>query len=268
MTDQNARAPVPEVHHAPLRGQRAAVTGGASGIGRATALALAEAGAEVAVLDVDREGAEVTCREVAACGGVAFPVLMSVTDPGSVAHAFSSLEESWGALDILVNNAGVSGNRAALDIDDEEWRRVMGVNLDGVFYCSRAAGRGMVERGCGSIVNLGSIYSLVAAPHRLTYCASKAAVAMLTKTLAIEWAAFGVRVNCVAPGYVETPLLHALSQQGRIDMPALRRRTPQQRLGTPQDIAQAVVYLCEPRSAHITGQVLSVDGGWSAYGYL
>jgi NAD(P)-dependent dehydrogenase (short-subunit alcohol dehydrogenase family) len=252
----------------PLAGLRAALTGGATGIGRATALALATSGAEVAILDIDQSAAETTCREVERAGGVAFAIYASVADAASVEKAFALLDERWGGLDLLINNAGVSGNRASLEIDDDEWRRVMGINLDGVFYCSRAAGRRMLSRGRGAIVNLGSIYSVVAAPQRLTYCASKAAVAMLTKTLAIEWAAQGVRVNCVAPGYVNTPLLEALDAEGRIDLKALERRTPQQRLGTPEDIAQAVVYLCEPRSAHITGQVLAVDGGWSAYGYL
>ncbi|MEJ8815269.1 SDR family NAD(P)-dependent oxidoreductase [Variovorax ureilyticus] len=252
----------------PLAGQRAVLTGGASGIGQATVLALAAAGAEVAVLDIDTAGAEATCEEVRGLGGRAFTVQASVTDPGSVEKAFEDLDRIWGCVDLLINNAGVSGNRAALEIDDAEWRRCMAVNLDGVFYCSRAAGKRMVERGQGAIVNLGSIYSLVAAPQRLTYCASKAAVAMLTKTLAIEWASHGVRVNCVAPGYVNTPLLQSLDSEGRVDLAAIQRRTPQQRLGTPQDMAQAVVYLCEPRSAHITGQVLAVDGGWSSYGYL
>lgn len=260
--------PAPKALPTPLAGQRAVLTGGASGIGHATVLALAAAGAEVAILDVDDDGAKATCREVEAAGGRAFAVQASVADPRSVEAAFEVIDRTWGAVDLLVNNAGVSGNLAALDIGDDEWRRVMGVNLDGVFFCCRAAGRRMVGHGRGSIVNIGSIYSLVAAPGRLSYCASKAAVAMLTKTLAIEWAAHGVRVNCVAPGYVNTPLLRALDAQGRVDLAALERRTPQGRLGTPEDIAQAVVYLCEPRSAHVTGQVIAVDGGWSAYGYL
>lgn len=251
-----------------LAGLRAVLTGGATGIGRATALALAAAGAEVAILDIDLPGAESTCREIEDKAGTAFTIATSVSDAASVDSAFSALEARWGKIDLLVNNAGVSGNRAALEIDDAEWQRVMGINLDGVFFCARAAGRRMVERGQGAIVNVGSIYSLVAAPERLSYCVSKAAVAMLTKTLAIEWASKGVRVNCVAPGYVQTPLLDALDAAGRLDLAALVRRTPQQRLGTPEDIAQAVVYLCEPRSAHITGQVLAVDGGWSTYGYI
>ncbi|GAA4356899.1 SDR family NAD(P)-dependent oxidoreductase [Variovorax defluvii] len=251
-----------------LAGLRAVLTGGATGIGRATALALADAGAEVAILDIDVQSAELTCRQIADKGGTAFTIAASVSDSASVDAAFSTLDARWGRLDLLVNNAGVSGNRAALEIDDTEWQRVMGINLNGVFFCARAAGRRMVARGQGAIVNVGSIYSLVAAPERLSYCVSKAAVAMLTKTLAIEWASKGVRVNCVAPGYVQTPLLEALDSEGRIDLAALRQRTPQQRLGTPEDIAQSVVYLCEPRGAHITGQVLAVDGGWSAYGYI
>jgi NAD(P)-dependent dehydrogenase (short-subunit alcohol dehydrogenase family) len=126
----------------------------------------------------------------------------------------------------------------------------------------------MIAQRSGSIVNLGSIYSIVAAPNRLSYCATKAAVAMMTRCLAIEWAEHGVRVNAIAPGYVRTALIEALVLEKRIDIQALEQRTPQKRLARPEEIADAVLYLCEPRSAHITGQVLAVDGGWSAYGYL
>lgn len=252
----------------PLDGLRAVLSGGATGIGRATAIALSAAGARVAILDVDREGAEDTCRAIRDAGGQALAIEASVADSGSVERAFASLDRLWEGVDLLVNNAGVSGNRAALEIDDDEWRRIMSINLDGVFYCARAAGKRMVPRRKGAIVNVGSIYSLVAAPERASYCASKAAVAMLTRALAIEWAARGVRVNGVAPGYVDTPLLQSLAAQGRVDLASLARRTPQGRLTTPEDVAQAIVYLCEPRAAHITGQVIAVDGGWTSYGYL
>jgi NAD(P)-dependent dehydrogenase (short-subunit alcohol dehydrogenase family) len=132
-----------------------------------------------------------SCGEIVAKGGAAFGVAASVSDSGSVDSAFKVPDARSGRVDLLINNPGVSGNRASLEIDDDEWRRVMGINLDGVFYCSRAGGKRMGERGQGAIVNLSSIYSVVAAPERLTYCASKAVVAMLTKTLVIEWAAKG-----------------------------------------------------------------------------
>ena len=251
-----------------LEGLRALVTGGGSGIGRATSIALARAGAEVAVFDIDDQGSEITCASIAEQGGKAFLVHGSVTDSRDVARVFRELDARWEGLDILVNNAGVSGNRSTLEMSDDDWRRTISINQDGVFFCCREAGRRMANQKGGSIVNLGSIYSIVAAPNRLSYCASKAAVAMMTKCLAIEWAEHGIRVNGVAPGYVKTALLEALAHGGQIDMAALERRTPQKRLALPEEIADAVLYLCEPRASHITGQMLAVDGGWSAYGYI
>jgi NAD(P)-dependent dehydrogenase (short-subunit alcohol dehydrogenase family) len=251
-----------------LEGLRALVTGGGSGIGRETCLALARAGAEVAIVDIDVQGSEATCTSIVEQGGKAFLLQGSVSDSRDVARAFGELDARWDRLDILVNNAGVSGNKSTLEMSDDDWRRTISINQDGVFYCCREAGRRMLKQQGGSIVNLGSIYSIVAAPNRLSYCASKAAVAMMTKCLAIEWAEHGIRVNGVAPGYVKTALLEELARSGRIDMAALERRTPQKRLALPEEIADAVLYLCEPRTNHITGQMLAVDGGWSAYGYI
>jgi NAD(P)-dependent dehydrogenase (short-subunit alcohol dehydrogenase family) len=251
-----------------MEGKTAIVTGGGSGIGRAACQALAKAGVEVAVWDVSLDHANETVELIVAAGGNGFAVIGSVADSTQVANCFAEIDRRWQQIDILVNNAGVSGNRPTLELSDEEWKRGIGINLDGVFFCSREAGRRMKRTGGGRIVNLGSIYSVVAAPNRLSYCASKAGVAMLTKSLAIEWAALNINVNCVAPGYVDTPLLHELSADGRIDYAALKKRTPQNRLAQPEEIADAIVYFCEPRTAHVTGQVFCVDGGWSAYGYL
>jgi NAD(P)-dependent dehydrogenase (short-subunit alcohol dehydrogenase family) len=144
----------------------------------------------------------------------------------------------------------------------------MDVNLNGVFHCSQEAGRRMVPQKSGCIVNVGSIYSVVAAPNRLTYCASKAAVAMITKSLAIEWAAFGVRVNAVACGYIDTEMTAALVKAGRFDIATVAKRTPLGRLGTPEEVADAVHYLVSDHAAYVTGHVLGVDGGWAAYGYI
>ena len=251
-----------------LESKRAVVTGAGGGIGRATAIALAEAGAHVAVFDVRRDAAEETCSLIEGKGGRALPLVGSVADSASVKRCFVEHDERCGGVDILVNNAGVSGNRPALDLSDEEWHRTVSINLDGVFFCCREAGRRMRDAGGGSIVNIGSIYALVAAPNRLQYCATKAAVEMLTRTLAIEWASFGIRVNGIAPGYVATPLLQELALAGKVNLEAIKRRTPQGRLGLVEEIADAILYLCEPRSGYVTGQMLAVDGGWSAYGYI
>lgn len=251
-----------------LKGRRAVVTGAGSGIGRATALALHRSGAAVAVLDIDAQGAEKTVAEIRSEAGTAHAISASVADSSAVARGFAEVDRLLGGVDILINNAGVSGNRPALEIDDAEWRNVVGVNLDGVFYCSREAGRRMTRQRSGTIVNVGSIYAFSAGPNRLSYCATKAAVEMMTRVLAVEWASHGIRVNGVAPGYVQSPFIEMLAAEGRVDMDALRRRTPQGRFATNEEIADAILYLCEPRAAHITGHMLPVDGGWTAYGYV
>lgn len=248
--------------------RRALVTGGAAGIGLATARALAAEGARLALLDIDAPRLDETAGELRGTGAEVHALAASVADPDAVRAAFAELDSRWGGLDILVNNAGVIGKRAALDLTDEAWSRVMRINLDGVFYCAREAGRRMVAQGSGAIVNLGSIYSLVAAPERLAYCASKAAVAAMTKVLAIEWAAHGVRVNAVAPGYVETDLIAAAVRAGEIDTVPLARRTPVGRLARPDEIARAILFLLDPANAYVTGHMLAVDGGWTAYGYV
>ncbi|MBL7235606.1 MAG: SDR family oxidoreductase [Komagataeibacter hansenii] len=252
----------------PLSGSTALVTGAGSGIGRETAIALANAGAAILVNDVSGDAARATCAIIGKTGGQATPYVASVADPDAVRALFEIFDDEGKIPDILVNNAGISGNGPTLDLTDESWLRVVGINLNGAFFCSREAARRMSATRKGTIVNIGSIYSIVAAPQRLSYCTTKAAIAMMTKCLALEWADAGIRVNCVAPGYVDSALTRELAAAGRLDMAALERRTPQHRLGKASEIADAVLYLCEPRSAHITGHVLSVDGGWTANGYL
>ena len=180
---------------------------------------------------------------------------------------FARMDELIGPASILVNNAGVGGNKPTLELSNEDWKRNISINLDGVFYCCREAGSRMKDAGGGAIVNIGSIYALVAPPNRLHYCAPKAAVEMMTRALAVEWAQYGIRVNGVAPGYVRTQLLEQLVEQGRVDLAAIEKRTPLGRLGTVDEIADAVLYLCDPRSSYITGHMLPVDGGWTSYGY-
>lgn len=251
-----------------LKSKRAVITGAGGGIGRATALALHRCGAVIAVLDIDTAAAEQTVAAVRSEAGTAHAITASVADSGAVARGFAEVDRLLGGVDILINNAGVSGNKPALEIEDAEWRNVVGVNLDGTFYCSREAGRRMQRQRSGTIVNVGSIYALSAAPNRLSYCATKASVEMMTRVLAVEWAAHGIRVNGVAPGYVQSPFIEKLAAEGRVDLGALKRRTPQGRFATNEEIADAILYLCEPRTAHITGQMLPVDGGWTAYGYV
>ncbi len=252
----------------PLHHRRALVTGGGKGLGRAISEALAAAGARIAIIDVDPDAAEETATAIEKAGGEAFVLAGSVSDPDSLAGAFAAIDERWDGLDILVNNAGINMNQPTLDLSIEDWRRTVSINLDGTFFCAREAALRMRRQASGTIVNLSSIYGIVAAPNRTAYCATKAGVSMMTQCLAIEWAELGIRVNAVAPGYVLTPAIETLSGQGKVDLAAVRKRTPQKRLAEPEEIADAVLYLCEDRSRHITGQTLAVDGGWTAYGYL
>jgi len=250
-----------------MHGKRALVTGAAAGIGLAVAKLLARRGCSLLLFDLDHDGVSAVAADLVAQGASAITASGSVGDQDAVTHAFDMADAKLGGLDILVNNAGITGNCAALDLDMATWNRILSVNLTGTFLCAQAAGARMQEKG-GAIVNLSSIYGLVAAPNRVAYGATKAAVAMMTKSLAVEWASAGIRVNCVAPGYVETPGTAELAEAGKIDLVALRKRTPQGRLAQPEDVAEAIVMLCQDSMSHVTGQVLAVDGGWTAYGYL
>src|SRR5579871_1729355 len=251
----------------PLAGKRALVTGAGTGIGRATALRLSEMGCHLALLDLSVERLAETKAALQKSGGSAIEAIGSVADPAAVEQAFRVVDEAFGGLDILVNNAGITGNCPALDIDMAFWAKVIGVNQTGTLLCAQQAARRMISAG-GCIVNLASTYGLVGAPNRLTYAATKAAVIMMTKVMAIEWAQLRIRVNCVAPGYVETPGTFELADAGKLDLDALRRRTPLGRLARPEDIANVIARLCTEDFQHVTGQTLPVDGGWTAYGYL
>jgi NAD(P)-dependent dehydrogenase (short-subunit alcohol dehydrogenase family) len=251
-----------------LANQRAIVTGAADGLGRAIASAFAREGASVVIFDIDEAKAKTLAVELAASGHRAVAVCGSVTEVADVERAIARAEELFGGIDILVNNAGISGNRPSLEVSDEFWRRVIDIDLNGVFLCSRAAGRRMVAQSSGVIVNIASIFGELAAPERLPYCVAKAGVCMLTKVLAVEWGSRGVRVNAVAPGYVRTALIDDLATKGRLDLAALRKRAPLGRMGDPGEIAELCVFLASSQAAFITGQIYCIDGGWSAYGFI
>ena len=243
-----------------ISGRTALVTGGAKGIGRACAEALAAGGAEVIIADMDETAGQATAKEL----GGSF-VRLNVTRKSEVDTVAAEITRQHGALDILVNNAGIVQNGPSEDVAMEDWQRVIDVNLNGVFYCAQAFGREMVKAGKGSIVSISSICgSVTVYPQpQAAYNASKAAVNLLTKSLAVEWAKKGVRVNAVAPGYTATEL--TLAGRSKPEwFETWMRMTPMGRLGEPEEIANAVLFLASDAASYITGTVLMVDGGYTA----
>ncbi|MFG1243846.1 SDR family NAD(P)-dependent oxidoreductase [Xanthobacter sp. V7C-4] len=246
-----------------LAGRCALITGGASGLGLAVAQAFRIEGAALVLLDLD-PAAEARAQEL----GNAIAVKGSVTRKADIVRAFDAAEARFGPVDICVANAGVSQNAPTLSVTEEEWQRVIDINLTGTFLTAQEAGRRMIAQGGGSLLLMASMYGVVAAPERIGYCASKAAVAMMAKALSCEWARDKVRVNAIAPGYVRTALLDDLAARGRLDLDRLKARTPMGRLVEADEVARMAVFLASDASSAVTGQVMGVDGGWSAYGYV
>jgi 2-deoxy-D-gluconate 3-dehydrogenase len=239
------------------------VTGAGTGIGRDVAVALADDGWRVALLGRRREVLEQTLTEVGARGVDAITVTADVRDPDAIASAVHEVEERLGAVRALINNAGVQRLSPALDVTESDWDAVLDTNLKGAFFCAQAVGRGMVGRNAGTIVNVASAAALVAVADRVAYAASKAGLVMLTRVLALEWATHGVRVNAVAPTFVETELARqTLDQPGMRDQ--IIARIPMGRLAAAGDIVGAVRFLLDDAaSGFVTGQVVAIDGGLS-----
>lgn len=242
-------------------GRSALVTGGGGGIGMAITSALRDAGATVFIADLDEQAGTAAAREL----GVRF-VSADVTDSASMDAAVAAVVEATGSLDIQVNNAGTVLNKPAEDTTDEEWRRVLSVNLDGVYYGCRAAGRQMLRQGQGSIVNMGSMSGHISnrPQPQASYNASKAAVIHLTKSLAGEWADRGVRVNSISPGYVGTEMTkRGLSNADWKQ--AWLSGTPMGRVAEPEEIAPIAVFLASSASSYVTGADIVVDGGYTVW---
>jgi NAD(P)-dependent dehydrogenase (short-subunit alcohol dehydrogenase family) len=244
-----------------LDGRVALVTGGGNGIGRTTCQALAEAGAHIAVADIDLAAAERVAAEI----GRGEPHRLDVSDEAGVGAVIGAIAARHRRIDILVNNAGLGARVPTLDLTTERWRQVMAVNLDGSFFCVRAAGRHMLEAGRGAVVNLASIMGLVGGGHypNLAYHSAKGALVNFTRALACEWAPHGIRVNAVAPTFARTRLTEPLlGDPGMVER--LLRETPMGRFVEPEEVAAAILFLASDAASMITGVTLPVDGGWTA----
>lgn len=241
-------------------GQIVLVTGASRGIGAGIARELARAGADIAITARDVQRLDSLRAEIAALGRRCLALVLDVTEVASIEPAIARVEEELGPIDLLVNNAGVNIPRPAVEITEAQWDSVLDTNLKGVFFCAQAVGKRMISRGSGVIVNVASAAGLIPAEERAAYCSSKAGVVMLTKELALEWAQFGVRVNAVAPTFVETELAaQTLNRPGMREL--WNSRIPLGRIATVDDVAAAVRYLASPAAAFLTGVTLPVDGG-------
>jgi NAD(P)-dependent dehydrogenase (short-subunit alcohol dehydrogenase family) len=246
-----------------LTGRVAAVTGGASGIGRAICAAFAAEGCAVGVLDQNEKGSRETAEQLSADGSRAIALTVDVTVADEVEQAIDDVVGEFGQLDILVNDAGIGQLGTIEELSEDDWDQVMAVNLKSIYLCSRAAMPHLVESQAGRIINVASVTGLVASAGRAAYCASKGGAVMLTKAMALDCAPKGVTVNAICPGVVETAMTASslrdlATRQEKLD------KTPLGRLAVPEEIAPAAVFLASTDAGFVTGACLAVDGGWSA----
>ncbi|MBN1825653.1 MAG: 3-oxoacyl-[acyl-carrier-protein] reductase [Candidatus Eisenbacteria bacterium] len=239
-------------------GRVAIVTGGAQNIGKEIALTIARLGADVAVVDVNLEGAEATAHEIESLGRRAAAFRVDVCDTEEVRGCVKKTVEKLGGVDILVNNAGITRDNLILLMKEEDWDAVIGVNLKGTFNFTKAAARPMLKARSGRIVNVASVIGVMGNVGQANYAASKAGIIGLTKSTAKELASKGITVNAIAPGFIQTAMTDAMSEKAR---GSLMELIPLRRLGTSRDVADVVAFLVSPAASYITGQVIRVDGG-------
>jgi NAD(P)-dependent dehydrogenase (short-subunit alcohol dehydrogenase family) len=250
---------VDEFHHSIVL-----VTGGGSGIGEATAGAFARAGATVVVADLNRDRAHSVASGL---GSRHLAVSGDVACEADVVAMVQAAQDRYGRIDVVVNSAGIPDSfKPTVEQDLAHWRRLIDVHLTGTYLVSRTAAPGMLARRKGVVLTVSSVAGVLGLSPRNAYSAAKAGIGMLTRTLACEWAADGVRVNCIAPGYMMTPFAAALVREGKLDADRIRRRTPMGRFGSAQDIADAMLFLASDQAKFITGVTLPVDGGYMAFG--
>lgn len=247
-----------------LTGQVALVTGAARGLGRAISLALAHAGADVALGLRDLQTAGDLVREIQGLGRRALPLQMDVTRLDQISRAVQDTASHFGHLDLLVNNAGVAPENLAENYREEDFDLTLAVNLKGTFFASQAAGRVMIRQKSGRIINLSSQAGFAALPGESVYCMTKAAISHLTKCLAVEWGKYNITVNAVAPTFISTPGTDAALADPAFRADVLERIAGLHRMGVPMDVAGAVVFLASPAASLVTGHTLLIDGGWTA----
>ncbi len=241
-----------------LSNRVAIVTGAAQGLGRAIAVALAQAGARVACVDVNESLVHETAAAISQEGGTAKAWVCNVADSERVSQVVNEVVDEWGGLQILVNNAGITRDNLLIRMKDDQWDAVIGVNLRGTFLFCRAACRPFLKANSGRIINIASVSGMIGNPGQVNYSASKAGVIGLTRTLARELASRNITVNAIAPGFIATEMSAKL---GPDVLEEIKKRTPLGRLGEPQDVADAVLFLASDAASFITGHVLTVDGG-------
>lgn len=246
-----------------LEGKIALVTGGASGIGLQIAKALNSAGAIVIIADIMEEAAEKATAELIRSGTEAMAVCTDVSAKTSVENLMSRIIDRYGRLDILVNSAGINIRKNFLEYDESEWDQILRINLKGIFLLCQAAGRLMVQQKSGKIINISSVLEKVGQGLRGPYAASKGGVAQLTKVLAIELAPHNVKVNCIAPGFIKTPLIASVMEKDPSFDSFVKSRVPMARVGNPEEVAGVVLFLSSELASYITGQSIFVDGGWT-----
>jgi len=247
-----------------VEGRVALVTGAARGLGRSIALTLAQAGADVALGLRDADADAGLVAEIEATGRQALPLQMDVTDTAQVAAAVADTVARFGRLDILVNNAGIAPGNPAQDVLEDDFDRTLAVNLKGTFFASQAAGRVMITQGYGRIVNLGSQAGAVALPGESVYCMTKAAIAHLTRCLAVEWGQHGITVNAVAPTFIHTPGTEEYLADPAHRADVVERIAALHRIGEPIEVAGVVLFLVSPAASLVTGETILIDGGWTA----